>query len=98
VKEISRMRLRKEVKMGKRFLLAGMGILILLYALPVAAGQQVASHAQVGTSFPADFPVIRNYYLGVPVIGFGSDRGHITKVPVILQGNNDTPFPTACNP
>jgi pimeloyl-ACP methyl ester carboxylesterase len=51
----------------------------------------------LGTTLPADFPVIKNDYLGVPVIGFGA-RGRIDRVPVIfLHGNNDTPFPTACN-
>ncbi len=49
------------------------------------------------TTLPADFPAIKNDYLGVPVIGFGS-RGRVDRVPVIfLHGNNDTPFPTACN-
>jgi pimeloyl-ACP methyl ester carboxylesterase len=52
----------------------------------------------VGNSLPPDFPVIRNPYLGVPVLGFGA-RGHVEHVPVIfLHGNNDTPFVTACNP
>ena len=54
--------------------------------------------AQVGTSFPADFPVIVDASLGVPVIGFGA-AGPVKRTPVIfLHGNNDTPFPTACNP
>jgi hypothetical protein len=49
------------------------------------------------TTLPADFPAIKNDYLGVPVIGFGS-RGRVDRIPVIfLPGNNDTPFPTACN-
>jgi pimeloyl-ACP methyl ester carboxylesterase len=53
----------------------------------------------VGTSFPADFPTIIDASLGVPVIGFGSSQGRVQRVPVIfLHGNNDTPFPTACNP
>jgi pimeloyl-ACP methyl ester carboxylesterase len=55
----------------------------------------------LGTTLPPDFPVIINPYLGVPVLGFGAPGrprffGH---VPVIfLHGNNDTPFPTTCNP
>src|SRR5260221_7523571 len=58
-----------------------------------------ATALQVGTSFPDDFPVIENFYLGKPVIGFGSDVRHVSHVPVIfLHGNNDSPFPTACNP
>ncbi len=52
----------------------------------------------IGTSLPADFPVIRNPYLGVPVLGFGA-HGRVERVPVIfLHGNNDTPYPTPCNP
>ena len=52
----------------------------------------------IGNSLPSDFPVINNPYLGVPVLGFGA-HGHVERVPVIfLHGNNDTPFPTACNP
>jgi pimeloyl-ACP methyl ester carboxylesterase len=52
----------------------------------------------LGTTLPKDFPVIRNPYLGVPVIGFGA-QGWGDRVPVIfLHGNNDSPFPTACNP
>ncbi|HZR10508.1 MAG TPA: hypothetical protein VFA79_18120 [Myxococcales bacterium] len=53
----------------------------------------------VGTTFPADFPRIIDASLQVPVIGFGSAEGRVERVPVIfLHGNNDTPFPTACNP
>jgi len=52
----------------------------------------------LGTSFPADFPVIVDASLGGPVIGFGA-AGTVRRTPVIfLHGNNDTPFPTACNP
>jgi pimeloyl-ACP methyl ester carboxylesterase len=54
---------------------------------------------QVGTTLPDNFPVIENFYLGKPIIGFGSDVGHVSHVPVIfVHGNNDSPFPTACNP
>jgi pimeloyl-ACP methyl ester carboxylesterase len=61
-------------------------------ASPASAGDQV------GTSFPPDFPVINDASLGVPVIGFGA-AGRVQRTPVIfLHGNNDTPFPTACNP
>ena len=53
----------------------------------------------VGTTFPADFPTIIDASLGKPVIGFGGSDGRVERVPVIfLHGNNDTPFPTACNP
>jgi pimeloyl-ACP methyl ester carboxylesterase len=60
------------------------------------------SPAILGTTLPSDFPVIINPYLGVPVLGFGARGGRgrpFDGVPVIfLHGNNDTPFPTTCNP
>jgi len=66
----------------------------LLSALVIAA----EAGPQVGTTFPADFPVIIDASLGVPVIGFGA-AGPVRRTPVIfLHGNNDTPFATACNP
>jgi len=71
----------------------------LLVAL-FAAATCMAAHAAgtVGNSFPADFPAIEDTSLAKPVIGFGA-AGPVTRVPVIfLHGNNDTPFPTACNP
>jgi pimeloyl-ACP methyl ester carboxylesterase len=47
---------------------------------------------------PAGFAVIEDTSLGKPVIGFGA-AGPAVRTPVIfLHGNNDTPFPTACNP
>ena len=52
----------------------------------------------VGNTFPPGFPVIEDTSLAKPVIGFGA-AGPVTRTPVILlHGNNDTPFPTACNP
>jgi pimeloyl-ACP methyl ester carboxylesterase len=52
----------------------------------------------VGNTFPPGFPVIEDTSLAKPVIGFGA-VGPVTRTPVILlHGNNDTPFPTACNP
>jgi hypothetical protein len=52
----------------------------------------------VGTTLPPDFPVIIDASLGLPVIGFGA-AGPVQRTPVIfLHGNNDTPFPTGCNP
>ena len=72
---------------------ATIGLLSISLPIPVLA------QPQVGTTFPPGFPVIINPFLGVPVIGFGSDQGHSDHVPVIfLHGNNDTPFATACNP
>ena len=52
----------------------------------------------VPTTFPADFPVITDASLGVPVLGFGSALGPVERPPVILlHGNNDTASPTTCN-
>src|SRR5262249_32461674 len=52
----------------------------------------------VETALPSDFPVILDASLGVPVLGFGAG-GPVQRTPVIfLHGNNDTPFPTMCNP
>ena len=67
----------------------------VLAALALATS---APAATVGTSFPAGFPTIDDASLGVPVIGFGA-AGPVERTPVIfLHGNNDTPFPTVCNP
>ena len=60
----------------------------------------VAAHAAgtVGSTFPAEFPVIEDASLARPVIGFGA-AGPVTRTPVIfLHGNNDTPYANACNP
>jgi pimeloyl-ACP methyl ester carboxylesterase len=66
--------------------------------LAVAAPAQAKSK-QVGTSFPAGFPVIVDATLGTPVLGFGSAEGPVAHTPVVfVHGNNDTPYPTACNP
>ena len=70
----------------------------LAVALAVAVPAQAKSK-QVGTSFPADFPVIVDASLGTPVLGFGSAEGPVAHTPVVfVHGNNDTPYPTACNP
>jgi pimeloyl-ACP methyl ester carboxylesterase len=67
-----------------------------LTAFLVAAAAQAAG--VVGNTFPPGFPVIEDTSLAKPVIGFGA-AGPVTRTPVILlHGNNDTPFPTACNP
>lgn len=68
---------------------------LLASLLLAAAG---AAHAVIGMTFPADFPVIEDASLAKPVIGFGA-QGDVTRTPVIfLHGNNDVPFPTACQP
>jgi pimeloyl-ACP methyl ester carboxylesterase len=64
-------------------------------ALVLAGSAQAAT---VGTSFPAGFQTPTDASLGTPVLGFGA-AGPVTRTPVIfLHGNNDTPFPTLCNP
>ena len=71
-----------------------------IFAMLLAAAAFGAVHAAgtVGNSLPADFPVIEDSSLGKPIIGFGA-AGPVVHTPVIfLHGNNDTPFPTACNP
>ena len=70
-------------------------LVLVLAAAFVGAG---AGAAAVGTSFPAGFETPTDASLGVPVIGFGA-AGPVRRTPVILlHGNNDTPFPTLCNP
>jgi pimeloyl-ACP methyl ester carboxylesterase len=68
-------------------------------AVLTLAGPASAKSKQLGTTFPSDFPVLLDASLGVPLIGFGSDEGPVAHTPVVfLHGNNDTPFPTTCNP
>jgi pimeloyl-ACP methyl ester carboxylesterase len=67
-------------------------------ALALAVAPSALASGTVGTTFPAGFPTILDHSLKVPVLGFGA-AGPLTRTPVIfLHGNNDTPFPTACNP
>jgi pimeloyl-ACP methyl ester carboxylesterase len=74
-------------------------VLLQFGAGGLASGQSPGKVVAIGTNFPGHFPMIGNFYLGKPVIGFGSDIGRVEHVPVIfLHGNNDTPFATACNP
>jgi len=71
---------------------------LALAGAALAAGALAQAAGTVGASFPANFPAIEDASLGKPVIGFGA-AGAVTRTPVIfLHGNNDTPFPTACNP
>jgi pimeloyl-ACP methyl ester carboxylesterase len=70
--------------------------LAALSALCLAVAVQAAG--TVGTTLPATFPEIEDTSLHKPLIGFGA-AGPVTRTPVIfIHGNNDTPFPTACNP
>lgn len=63
------------------------------------AGACAQAAGIVGSTLPPGFPVIEDASLtGKSIIGFGA-AGPVTRTPVIfLHGNNDTPFPTACNP
>src|SRR5438445_699380 len=86
-----------------RSMTLGMSAAIFILALCALGGAARAAdphpNGLVGTTFPADFPRIIDASLGVPVIGFGGSQGRVERVPVIfLHGNNDTPFPTPCNP
>jgi pimeloyl-ACP methyl ester carboxylesterase len=67
-------------------------------AVAAVSAAIAAASGTVGTSLPAGFPTILDASLGSPVLGFGA-AGPMTRTPVIfLHGNNDTPFPSACNP
>jgi pimeloyl-ACP methyl ester carboxylesterase len=77
---------------------AHLAIVVIACGLALAAASTAAAGGTVGTSFPAGFPVITDASLGTPVLGFGA-AGPVVHTPVIfLHGNNDTPFPTTCNP
>ena len=72
----------------------------LLFACAVALAFVAPARAAptVGETLPADFPAIVDASLGDPLIGFGA-AGRVTRTPVVfVHGNNDTPFPTRCNP
>ena len=82
---------------GKRLALA----VAVLLSIAITGAQVAAKKGEViPTSFPKGFAVPIDHDLGVPVIGFGAaGHRHLQHNPVIfLHGNNDTPFPTACNP
>jgi pimeloyl-ACP methyl ester carboxylesterase len=83
----------------KHLRLAAIIAALLQFGAGGLASAESPGKSVVGTTFPGHFPVIGNFYLGKPVIGFGSDVGRVEHVPVIfLHGNNDSPYPTACNP
>ena len=70
---------------------------LALTLLAAAVANVTHAAGTVGTSLPADFPVIEDASLGKPVIGFGA-AGAVSRTPVIfLHGNNDVPFATACS-
>ena len=71
---------------------------VLLSALACVAVASAHADGTVGTTLPANFPVIPDASLGTPLFGFGA-AGPVTRTPVVfVHGNNDTPFPNACNP
>src|SRR5215472_1151978 len=73
-------------------------LILAAFAAMLAPTPSALAAGLVGSTLPADFPVLIDISLGVPVIGFGA-AGPVQRTPVIfLHGNNDTPFPTACNP
>jgi pimeloyl-ACP methyl ester carboxylesterase len=73
-------------------------LLITALALVAVLATAGTGAAAIGTSFPAGFDTPTDASLGTPVIGFGA-AGPVERTPVILlHGNNDTPFPTLCNP
>ena len=81
--------------MGTRKLAAVAVTMFVSAAIGVTAAGAAGT---VGTSFPVGFPSIVDASLGSPVLGFGA-AGPVSRTPVILlHGNNDTPFATACNP
>ncbi len=71
---------------------------LLTLGLLLTLSNAARADGTVGTSFPANFPTILDASLAKPLIGFGA-AGPVSRTPVVfVHGNNDTPFPTACNP
>ncbi len=88
-------RSRQKASMSRRRVAVAVLAFWLTVQLVVAGAVAADS---VGTTLPLDFPVIIDASLGVPIIGFGA-AGPVQRTPIIfLHGNNDTPFPTGCNP
>jgi hypothetical protein len=65
----------------------------------LAAAVVVHAADTIGTAFPAGFPAIEDASLtGRTLLGFGA-AGKVVRTPVVfIHGNNDTPYPTQCNP
>ncbi|MBS0449515.1 MAG: alpha/beta fold hydrolase [Proteobacteria bacterium] len=84
----------RSITAGRRLARRGLG---LLATLALACSVAHAS-GTVGTTLPEDFPVILDASLGTPLLGFGAS-GPVRRTPVVfVHGNNDTPYPTSCNP
>jgi pimeloyl-ACP methyl ester carboxylesterase len=72
--------------------------LALALATCLSAAPAAQAAGSVGFTFPPGFPVIADASLGTALIGFGA-AGPVERTPVVfVHGNNDTPFPTVCNP
>src|SRR5207302_458924 len=79
---------------------AGLGgtFAVALVLAALALAQPAAAAGTVGTSLPPGFPTILDASLHTPLLGFGA-AGPVTRTPIVfVHGNDDTPFPTACNP
>lgn len=64
----------------------------VVLGLVLSAVGATRAEGTIGTAFPADFPVILDASLGIPVIGFGG-AGPAQRTPVIfLHGNGGTPY------
>ena len=71
-------------------------VLAALFATFLVAA---TASATVGTTFPAGFPVITGRLARHARPRLRRAPVRLRRTPVIfLHGNNDTPFPTACNP
>jgi pimeloyl-ACP methyl ester carboxylesterase len=90
--------LRTEEDHAMRRLAALASHLLVAFAIGLSIAPSAHADGTVGTTFPRHFPVIRDASLGTPLLGFGA-AGEVTRTPVIfVHGNNDTPYPTSCNP
>src|SRR5262245_27172558 len=56
---------------------AVIAVLLQFGAAGLASAASPGKSVEIGTKFPDRFPVIQNFYLGKPVIGFGSDVGRV---------------------
>jgi pimeloyl-ACP methyl ester carboxylesterase len=72
--------------------------LLACAAIGLGGAAAVRADGVVGNAFPADFAPILDASLGTALIGFGA-AGPVRHTPIVfVHGNNDTPYPTACNP
>jgi pimeloyl-ACP methyl ester carboxylesterase len=82
---------------ARRLGLGGTSTIVVVIAALVLASSAAAS-GTVGTALPPGFPIIRDASLHTPLLGFGA-AGRVKRTPVVfVHGNDDTPYPTPCNP